>query len=607
MPWIYPPFTSLDQHEQQAVIRNYERKFRDFDNDIIIYSALEVLRANGHTNVNAIKVGPDRAGDEFNLYMQLIGKIPQDKRYTIFSLPTLQGSHSVAVVIDTQNREVHVIDSLNQVYPEATGQIQTAIDEEILDGYRIVRPASPVTQQSDGWSCGIHSAANIVGIITGDIDLKTNKGLGPRSNAEVQNLLGIFSKAYGESSVQRQNNLNNPRLNVRQKRTLRYGLQGLDTSTLNPQIQNDIRTLIDALLVEFPQGMTEAELMQQRSFKDFAQEFTQSNPGNVLNSLLSTPEFIAILPANLEENAEEKEVVITLYLSEQLHNLQNAPAVASSSTPVVASSSAPVVAGLLTLDAALTRFADPITDGGRRGDVRHAISYFAQMTQHNSNLFNEVSCQHIANHTDPTNLACALIMLGSTDDPKLQEIVALPYPMDYFFSNPSASSDTAQPAQSSSVPVISSSSQPSASPAPQAPSVDSSSSSAPDERLTLELKQFISTLRSERGGLDSTAYWLTRTEEQRADLMRRFDAANQTPAIRPASGFAGGFFGSSSQPARRSELDDFQEELEEFLQEKVRLMGFDTIESARQTFGDEVFADMTEEFFTAKTSQLQRR
>ena len=604
MPWIYPPFTSLGQQEQQAVIRNYEQKFRDFDNDIIVNSALEVLRANGQTNINAIQVGPDRAGEDFGLFAQLVDKIPQDKRYTIFSLPTWQGRHSVAVVIDTQNREVHVIDSLNQVYPEATEQIQTAIDYEILSGYRIVKPASPVTQQSDSWSCGIHSAANIVGIITGDIDLKTNKGLGSRSDAEVQNLLGIFSKAYEEISVQRRNNLNDPRLNVRQKRTLRYGLQGLDTTTFSPQIQNDIRTLIDALVAEIPQGMTEAELRQQRSFNDFAQEFTQKNPGNVLNALLSTPDFIAILPANIEEIAAEKEIMITLYLSEQLHNLQNAPAVASSSTPVIASSSTPVVAEpSFTLETALTRFANPITDGARRGDVRHAITYFAQMTQHNSNLFNEVSCQHIANHTDPTNLACALIMLGSTDDPKLQEIVALPYPMDYFFSNPSASSDTAQPAQSSSVPVISSSSQPSASPAPQAPSVDSSSSSAPDERLTLELKQFISTLRSERGGLDTTAFWLTRTEEQRADLMRRFNAANQTPTTPPASGITGGFFDSSSQPVRRSELDDFQDDLNDFLQEKAQIMGY----KAHEDMDDELLAEMTDEFFQQKSNQLYPR
>jgi hypothetical protein len=43
MPWTYSPYSSLDPAEQQRIASSYEQKFRDFDNDIIVNSALVPL------------------------------------------------------------------------------------------------------------------------------------------------------------------------------------------------------------------------------------------------------------------------------------------------------------------------------------------------------------------------------------------------------------------------------------------------------------------------------------------------------------------------------------------------------------------------------------
>jgi hypothetical protein len=79
MPWTYPPFSSLGRAEKENTISQYRQKFLDFDNDIIVNSALEVLHANNITDVNTIQVGPERAGDDFELWSQLIGKVSDDK------------------------------------------------------------------------------------------------------------------------------------------------------------------------------------------------------------------------------------------------------------------------------------------------------------------------------------------------------------------------------------------------------------------------------------------------------------------------------------------------------------------------------------------------
>jgi hypothetical protein len=376
-----------------------------------------------------------------------------DKRFTIFSLPTFGGRHSVAVVIDTENHECHVIDSLNQHYPEAQRQINSAISLGTLPGYKMIRPSSPVVQQSDGWSCGIHSAANMVGIINGDIDLKNNTGISPRNTNEVNELLGIFSKAYADISVKRANELENPRLNARQKKTLRFALEAIDATGLDDKIKSDIDVLISALREELPPGISDEELLRQRSFTAFLTEFGAKKPNNMLVPLLNTADFAQTLPATMQDNLEEKEIIIQQYITpllstppvlgdvntERVTEAEVKPEVKPevkaaypNIEPVVASSSTPVVAEVFNFDTALARFVTPISDLTRQKNVERAIKYFHDVTNGSPAMFNEIACSHIASHSKPGQLAGALKDLKSTEEPRFKEIVILENPMRFW-------------------------------------------------------------------------------------------------------------------------------------------------------------------------------
>ncbi|CAM2929437.1 GNAT family N-acetyltransferase [Legionella worsleiensis] len=168
-------------------------------------------------------------------------------------------------------------------------------------------------------------------------------------------------------------------------------------------------------------------------------------------------------------------------------------------------------------------------------------------------------------------------------------------PVAASFSTPVAASSSTPVAASSSTPVATSSSTPVA-----------ASSSAPDAEITLELMQFLSTLRDERQGMIASDFWATRTPEQKNELLRRFEASNQPSAASRSSsgvsGYSGSFFGSSSQSTPRTT----EEELADFLQEKVRLMGCDNLASAERELGQEFLADMTHEFFRSKSSPSSR-
>lgn len=580
MPWTYPSFSSLQPAEKRAIVSRYEREFRDFDNDIIVNSALEVLRANGITDVNAIQVGPERVGEAFDLWLQLVDKVSNDKRYTILSLPTFGGRHSIAVVIDTQNRECHVIDSLNQFYSEARGQIQTAIDYGVLDGYRVIAPSSSVVQQNDSWSCGIHSAANMVGIITGDINLKTNAGISPRDATKVTELLGIFSKAYAEISVKRANELDNPRLNARQKRTVRYALEAIVDSGLDGKIKSDIGDLIEALSVEMDplQGITDAELRQQRPFAAFLNEFSEKKPGNTLVSLLNTADFAQNLPVTMQDNIEVKTTLIQDYLVMQLLARQEQV------ERGVASSSSPVEAEVFNLETALTRFVTPITNVSRQKTVEHAMKYFNDMTIISPGQFNEIACGHIASHSDPIQLACALIKLGSVEDPRFETIAALAKPINFWTPAVSQTNDDEFTVRGSSY--------------------QSSSSSAPvkEKELTTEFIQFLSSIpKSERNGMQVRDYWSVCTPEEKKGLETRFTAENQRTAVSHSSSGVLGFFGTTAQTSSRPATQEHVELLA-YLQTNAQLFGF----TSAKELSDEILTDLTREFYDNQNAQGSR-
>lgn len=184
--------------DDTALVRTVKNQPRtEMDNYSIAASAVEVLHARGLDNFYALLVGPDRPDGSFCLKDQLTSQFKVDKRYTFFALPT-EGKHAVTVVIDSERKECYVVDPMSHPanYDEAIAQLRDAIGDGVLTGYTLIQPpAQQTAQQSDDLSCGIHTAANIVGIILGKINVATGEGLGMRTRTEVRALWELFAIA----------------------------------------------------------------------------------------------------------------------------------------------------------------------------------------------------------------------------------------------------------------------------------------------------------------------------------------------------------------------------------------------------------------------------
>ncbi|MGL5741643.1 MAG: Ulp1 family isopeptidase [Legionella sp.] len=167
---------------------------------------------------------------------------------SFFSLPTNLGEHSVAVVIDKQQKKVHVMDSLQQSYAEAEAQVSECIDSGILNGYTMTRASG--IQQKDNISCGVHSAANIVEVIT-DIshgrEPKDGYRLPERTPDEVVRLTSLFITANNNEVIM-QNEANRvSALAFQQKIALKEALKKYKTT-------GSAAVLIEALEAETPPG-----------------------------------------------------------------------------------------------------------------------------------------------------------------------------------------------------------------------------------------------------------------------------------------------------------------------------------------------------------------
>ncbi|CAM2991521.1 hypothetical protein [Legionella worsleiensis] len=316
----YPPYDNLPHEEKDSLMIDFKQSYTDFDNQMVAFSALQVLEANGVKNVHVIKVAPQSRGVYFDLSEQLaelIPTIPADKRYVIFSLPVNKGHHSVAVVMDTSNKQCFFIDSLYRYNGEAYHLIKRAVDNKILADYTIIAPAVTTIQQNDGteeWSCGIHSAANMVGIILGTINLRTGAGITERTPDEVNHLTALFYRAY----LDRMNLNNVALLEMMQIKTLRYALNELNQSSLSTNIKNDSLILSQFLCEMYPPSLTEDEYLLKQNIHSFLTEFTERSKENKVASLLITEAFKKNLPDDLEIRYNESVPRLYSYLVEQL-------------------------------------------------------------------------------------------------------------------------------------------------------------------------------------------------------------------------------------------------------------------------------------------------
>ncbi|WP_058521249.1 hypothetical protein [Legionella tucsonensis] len=282
----YKPFDDLDREIQIKRGERYRKNQIDFDNSSIVNSASRVLNSQGYTNFISIMVGQDRVGEHFNLANQLEEKgidfSKADPRYVFFSLPTKLGEHSVAVVIDREKKKVHIMDSLGENYVEAKKQISQCIEEGILHGYKITCGSG--VQQRDEISCGVHSSANIVEVITESIQPEDGHKLPERSEEEVIRLTGLLSTANDDEAADRQKHEKESAIAYRQKNILKSIL-------LKQKPTADLNVLLRELNKEIPPDSE----FTQRSLYDFLDDFKKNFPNNKLNAEFKKPKFINLI------------------------------------------------------------------------------------------------------------------------------------------------------------------------------------------------------------------------------------------------------------------------------------------------------------------------
>lgn len=287
MAVTYKPFDDLEREVQTKRGERYRKNQIDFDNSSIVNSASRVLKSLNIHNFVTLMVGPDKVGNNFSLANQLEEKnidfYKAEPRYVFFSLPTKLGEHSVAIVIDRKNKQVHIMDSLGEDYTEAKKQISQCVEQGILDGYEITSASG--VQQKDKLSCGVHSSANIIEVVSGAIVPFDGHQLPDRSEEEVIRLTGLLSTANDDEAAERQKKEKESVIAYRQKQSLRTVLE-----LIKPQ-SADIRVFLTALKKEIPPGSE----FEQRNLADFLVDFGKKFPANKLNPLFKKSEFASLL------------------------------------------------------------------------------------------------------------------------------------------------------------------------------------------------------------------------------------------------------------------------------------------------------------------------
>ncbi len=354
---FFQQYFAMPEEARRKLVHDYKQKFKAFNNEIIVESAARILQSIGLSGEDfvSLQVGPLHPKDRWNLNDQLKAKLrPEDyqKKYIFFSIPTNNGEHSIATVIHA-NGSASIVDSLNNLIyiEEASNQLSRInifsprpwVGNGVNPANRSWGPDD--IQQTDNWSCGVHSALNIIGIILNE-ELKNEKSsiaklshnnsknpavqalfntriffgkrLPKRTPQELDDYLGILCLAYDQYSLEKEGKLNDPRLAVRKYKCLHLLVRGLTTDTL-PQ------TISKQELITFQKAVADARAAADQAkeivdsggqasvkpIKIFIEEFLSRNPKSPFRSFLTDEKFFTSLPQaldNAEYNAAENRI-----------------------------------------------------------------------------------------------------------------------------------------------------------------------------------------------------------------------------------------------------------------------------------------------------------
>ncbi|HHF0527171.1 hypothetical protein [Legionella anisa] len=184
------------------------------------------------------------------------------------------------MIIDRETKTIPIMDSLGEDYDEAMKQVSNCIDKGVLEGYNTICASG--AQQRDQISCGVHTSANIIEVICGDIKPVQGFKLPKRNEEEVIRLTGLLVTANEDlANVKRKEN-ELSELAFNQKQSLKYALKNMGRKT------HDVKEFLKELEKETPQGFG---YEGQRSLKDFLEDFSMKYPRNKFSSWVKKKEF----------------------------------------------------------------------------------------------------------------------------------------------------------------------------------------------------------------------------------------------------------------------------------------------------------------------------
>lgn len=335
---LFQEYCALDKAQKTNIIETYIKTnggICDFDNTIIARSALQALTSLDlpREKMMGITVGPDYGKSQWSLADQLKTKlIPSDysqKDYIFFSIPTGVGTHSVPAVICKATKKIVCIDSMASTYlDEACTQLRSAIrDIKELEGYTLVTPPKKyAAQQTQSWACGVHSAANIVGIVLNEeiqqgrrpdlrkqnvnvpgysflaetvIDVASGTGIKRQEKTPTLDYFGIFILAFNRYTQDHDKRQVPLRLLKNQYRDVARMIEKWAATPSHPGYQfsqqlNQAAKEVHAVHSAINEGRS--PLTTNRPLSEFVRDFTAKNPNDPINTLLGDPRFLATIP-----------------------------------------------------------------------------------------------------------------------------------------------------------------------------------------------------------------------------------------------------------------------------------------------------------------------
>lgn len=246
----------------------YNKSFKSFHFQNMLDVALEVLIANGITNVTIST--SDLMMNQKTRYQIFVYGVEAPFKSVPFS-SRKEYSHALAVVLDNETRSCYLINSLASVPIKEKTQLETMLS--LLPDYQVKMLTSTSSLDAD-INAAQNTIANIISLINGDINLETGEGVF-EAGQDYSEIANIFAHALATINKKISNEDELIRT-FRVKKALITALYNFS----NMSIHQEVDSLCVAINEDIKLINREQDAWKQRMLPDFMRDFIEKNPEN---------------------------------------------------------------------------------------------------------------------------------------------------------------------------------------------------------------------------------------------------------------------------------------------------------------------------------------